>query len=292
MNPTGESAVLDEAYLARGFDRAAATFDAADFVHSVTRDGLIARLAPMTIDAQTVIDLGCATGAAIKPLASRFRGALVVGCDRSALMLAAASRRRTWFSRPALIRADARRLPFADHGVDVVFANLLLPWIAEPTSLFAEISRILRKDGVFVFATLGPDSLSQLRDAWAGVDTRPHVHDFTDMHDLGDAAVAAGLRDPVLDVDRIAITYTSASALFDDLRRAGARNGIATRRRTLLGKRRLGRVVETLEAGCVDGRFPVDLEIVYGHCWGSGVRPGRGEIAVDATHIGRRGSPQ
>lgn len=289
MQTTGDSVRLDETLVLRHFDRAAATLADTEFFHGRARDGLLARLAPITVDAGIVLDLGCATGAAGKALEKRFNGALVVGCDLSGAMLAAARRRRrSWFSRPALVRADALRLPFGSRSIDVVFANMLLPWIDEPAALFREVARVLRKDGVFLFATLGPDSFGQLRAAWEQVDSFPHVHPFADMHDVGDALVAAGLREPVLDVDRMTVTYTNPDALFDDLRKAGAVNSLRSRRRALLGRKRFARLVAALDAGRVAGRIPIDLEIVYGHCWGSGMRPGDGEFAVDATRIGLR----
>jgi malonyl-CoA O-methyltransferase len=288
MHATGDSGRLDEALVLRRFDRAAATFDDTDFMCARTRDGLLARLAPMTVTATSVLDLGCATGVARSALEKRFRGALVTGCDLSAAMLATARQRRSWFSRPALVRADARQLPFTARSIDVVFANMLLPWIDEPAGLFEEVARVLRKDGVFLFATLGPDSLRQLRAAWRRVDTCPHVHDFADMHDVGDALVRAGLREPVLDVDRLTLTYASPGALFDDLRKAGAANSLEARRRSLLGKGRFASLIAALEAERVGGRIPVDLEIVYGHCWGPVTQGGGVEVAIDAGRIGLR----
>ena len=106
---------------------------------------------------------------------------------------------------------------FADASVDVVFANMLLPWIDDPAAAFAEIARVLRQDGLLAFATLGPDSLLELRDAWRTADAGAHVKQFADMHDIGDALVRAGLRDPVLDVDRLSVTYRNSAALFRDI---------------------------------------------------------------------------
>ena len=145
---------IDSAAVERRFDRAAATIDDADFLHALTRDGLIARLQPITVDAGTVVDLGCGTGAAIRPLAKRFRGARIIGVDRSQGMLDRCRKRRLWFTRASFVKADARELPFADHSVDVVYCNLLMPWIDDLAALAREVSRILRKDGLF--STLGP----------------------------------------------------------------------------------------------------------------------------------------
>ena len=75
--------------------------------------------------------------------------------------------------------------------------------------------------GAVLFATLGPDSLQEVRAAFAAVDDRIHVHAAFDMHDLGDLALAAGLAEPVLDVDRIEVTYRASAGLVRDLRGMG-----------------------------------------------------------------------
>lgn len=263
-------------------------FDAADFVHSETRTGLLERLEPMLVAANTVIDLGCGTGSACRALARRFRRSRVIGIDLSRGMLAQLSRKRSWRSKVAAVQADARALPFADQGVDVVFANLLLPWIDDPAGLFREVARVLRKDGLMLFSTLGPDSLLELRRAWQGVDTGAHVNLFMDMHDIGDAAVRAGLREPVLDVDRLAVTYAGSTELFRDLTAAGARNCLRGRRQSLTGKNRFAAMTDALEADRHDDVIRLDLELVYGHCWGSGSVAGSGEHRVAASQIGRR----
>lgn len=288
MHPANYKPTLRAHDVRRRFDRAADGFDEFDFVHTVTRDGLLARLAPMLVDARTVVDLGCATGAAYEPLRQRFRGAHIVAVDFSPRMLRRAARRRGWFSKYSLLQADATAIPLADQSVDVVFCNQLLPWISDAAALFAEVGRILRENGLFLFAALGPDSLVGLRNAWQAVDAGPHVSFFPDMHNLGDAAVRAGLRDPVLDVDRLSVTYTDAAALFRDLTGSGARNSLAGRLPSLTSKQRFQRMTEALPQAGGDRLIELDLELVYGHCWGSGPRPRDGEFHVAVDRIGRR----
>lgn len=277
---------IDSHAVERRFDRVAHSFDDADFLHALTRDGLFARLEPMTVDAGTVVDLGCGTGAAIRPLAKLFRGARVVGVDRSRGMLDRCRKRRLWLTKAEFVRADARDLPFDDHSIDVVFANLLLPWIDDLAPLAREVARVLRKDGLFAFSTLGPDTLGALRDAWAAIDDCVHVNRFVDMHDVGDSVARNGLRDPVLDVDRTTVTYENAAGLFHDLAASGARNALVQRQPALTGRQRFERLCRQLEIG---GRLAVDVEIVYGHCWGSGALPSDGSVRIDAGNIPIRG---
>jgi len=280
---------LNIADVRRRFDRAAKGFDDADFVHTVTRDGLFARLAPVVIDASVVVDLGCATGSATRTLTRRFHGASVVAVDLSLPMLKHCRSKQGWFSRTSVLQADASMLPFADQSVDVVFANLLLPWLNDPGRAASEVSRILREGGLFAFATLGPDSLLEIRNAWAGVDDCSHVNRFLDMHDVGDLMVRAGLRDPVLDVDRLTVNYADADALFRDLTAVGARNSLLQRNRSLVGKRRFANMRDRLESTASGGRISLDLELVYGHCWGGQAAVAKGAVRIDAAAIPVRG---
>ncbi len=290
MSFSDDSSSLRRKDVQRRFDRAAANFDTADFVHSVTRDGLFARLEPVVIEAKTVVDLGSATGSGSRLLARRFRRARVVAIDLAHEMLVEARKKQSWFSRNALVQATAEAMPFADHSVDVVFANLLLPWFSEPTPIFSEIARVLRKDGLFVFATLGPDSLSELRRAWRTVDDGQHVNSFLDMHDLGDVAVRCGLRDPVLDVDHLTVTYADHGALFQDLTAMGARNCLRGRKHSLSGRAQFMAMTDALGGATRDGLLSFELELVYGHCWAAGARPDAGEYRVAASEISRRGA--
>ena len=274
----------------RRSDSAAERFDSADFVHAVTRDGLFERLRPVVHEAARIVDLGSATGSATAPLRKRFGGAHILSLDLSRNMLKQAQRKRAWLSlsRPSFIQADASRLPLQDHSIDVVFANLLLPFIDQPAAVFKEVARVLRKGGIFAFSTLGPDSLKEIRRAWSQVDSDVHVHQFLDMHDIGDALVSSGLSEPVLDVDRLQIHYENPARLFDDLGNVGARNTLQQRRSSLTGKQRFAQMRAALAADSADGKIKLDLELVYGHCWGGGRKMEPGSYTIAASQIGRR----
>lgn len=277
--------LLNTRSVQRHFDRAATSFEAADFVHEVTRDGLFARLEPMRLDARQVLDLGCATGAALPRLEKRFRRARIVGVDISANMLQKAQAHRGWFSRLSFVHSDARALPVADHSVDLVFANLLLPWIDDPAAIAREVCRVLRKDGLFVFSGLGPDSLRELRAAWATVDNYAHVNEFPDMHNIGDALVQSGLRDPVLDVDRLQVSYSDSAALYRDLKAVGGRNALTAQRKSLTGKQAFARMQDELWRFAERNSLQLDLELVYGHCWGRGPASAATDVRIDAGAI-------
>jgi malonyl-CoA O-methyltransferase len=281
--------MLNAKHIRRRFERAASSFDSADFVHAATREGLFARIEPLLVDAKVVVDLGTATGSAIRTLEKRFKPARVIAVDVAHNMLLKAKAKKAWLSKTGFAQTSAAALPLANESVDVIFSNLLLPWLDDPTPVFSEVARVLRKGGVFAFATLGPDSLQEIRRAWAAVDDCPHVNRFADMHDLGDGLVNAGLRDPVLDVDRLSVNYESCDRLFADLTSVGARNTWQQRASALTGKARFAGMVAALNSAAAGSKVQLDLELVFGHCWGAGPKSDPSNYRIDPAQIPIRG---
>lgn len=288
MNQSNDRHPLASTSVKRRFDAAAAGFDNAAFVHTVARDGLLQRVAPMLIKPKQIVDLGCATGAGARALAKQYRGSQVLAVDSSAAMLRESRRLRSRFSKVRELLADAETLPLQKEGTDLVFSNLLLPWLNEPEAAFSRIAHILRPGGLFLFSALGQDSLKELREAWAEVDGYQHVNSFPDMHNIGDALVRAGLRDPVLDVDYLTVTYREPRALYKDLTEAGARNSLTRRNPALTGRQLFHRMERALEKRFQNGQLSLTIEIVYGHAWGGGAPQLAGEFRVPASGIGHR----
>jgi malonyl-CoA O-methyltransferase len=290
MIRTSAEAALPNARAARrAFDRAAG-FDAAAAVHDETRRRLFERLALTRLEPRIAVDLGAATARGSVELAGRYPDARVLALDTSLGMLRAAQSRTPSTAAIALICADAHALPLGPGSAQLVFANLVLPWCL-PHTVFAEAARVLGEGGLFAFATLGPDTLAEIRRAWAAVDDSIHVHAFFDMHDLGDLALAAGLTEPVLDVDRIEVSYADLAALVRDLRACGAVNVAAGRRRSLTGARRWAAFEARLRGSLGGARLTVTLEVVFGQAWGRGpqaVRGASGEFGIAVDQIGRR----
>jgi malonyl-CoA O-methyltransferase len=148
--------------------------------------------------------------------------------DAAGGMLRRARRHRPRFRRVARVAADAAQLPFAAARFDLVFCNLVLQWCPDPDAVFREVHRVLGERSLFLFSTFGPDTLKELRAAWAGVDEYSHVNRFIDMHDIGDALIRAGFAEPVMDVEHITMTYASVHDLMRDLKAVGAHNATAS----------------------------------------------------------------
>lgn len=262
------------------FRRAAAGYAAADFLHAEIRSRLLERLDLVNLAAQAALDLGAGPPEATADLARRLPQTRVMALDLVAEMLGTET--RDW----ARLCADAHRLPLADASVDLVTANMLLHWCAEPSLVLAEVRRILRYPGLFLFSTLGPDSLRELRTAWSDVDDFGHTLVFADMHNVGDALLRAGFAEPVVDVERVKVTYRNIRDLVADLRSVGATNAGADRRRALTGRRRwvaMTAAYEKQRDGA--GLLPVTVEVIYGQAWAAAGRreasPGVVEVPLD-----------
>ena len=291
---------LDRPGVRASFDRASTTYEAAAVLQARVADELVSRLEPFNFTPEVVLDLGAGTGRMTAALKRRYRRSLVIALDLAPGMLHEARRHQQWLRRFERVCGDAMRLPFADASVDVVVSSLMLQWCDPPDAAFAEIRRVLKPEGFLALTTLGPDTLIELRTAWAEADSETdaatpvynHVNHFTDMHDVGDALVRAGLSEPVLDVDRIQLTYPDTLSLMRDLKAIGAHNVTAGRPRGLLGRARLKRMQQAYETFRRNGQLPATYEVVYAVAWGATGKPASalvgGEARIAPGSIKRR----
>jgi malonyl-CoA O-methyltransferase len=285
---------IDGARVRRSFGRAARSYDAAAVLQSRVRAELLERLEVVRLEPAVVLDLGAGTGHGSLALRRRYRGSQVVALDLAPGMLQEAGRRQTLLRRFRRVCADAAALPIGAARVDLVFSNLMLQWCNDPDIVFRECRRVLKPGGLVTFTTFGPDTLVELRRAWAAADDgHTHVNRFIDMHDLGDALVRSGLAEPVLDVERYTLTYATVRDLMRDLKAIGAHNANAGRPRGLTGKRAFERMTAAYESCRREERLPATYEVVFGQAWAPARPPSPpgtpGEVTVPVARIGRRG---
>lgn len=282
---------LDPHAVQRAFDAASATYEAAAGVQAEIRGRLLERLDFVRLAPTVVLDLGAGPGQAARALKERYRRAEVIALDISERMLEQVGRRQRLWRRLQRLAADAHSLPLADASVDLVFSNLMLEWRCDPDAVFREVRRVLKPGGLLTFATLGPDTLKELREAWRGVDAGVHVHRFIDMHDLGDALVRAQFAEPVMDTERLTVTYANLGALRRELKLTGSRNlavgrpaGLTSRGRGELLKKQLAALMRA-------GRLSLSVEVVYGHAWVGELRRKQAaneEVRIPIAALGRR----
>jgi malonyl-CoA O-methyltransferase len=229
-------------------------------------------------DAKTptlVVDIGCGPGHASRAMQQRWPKAQVLALDLAMPMLRQHDADASLFTRalprplarlltrsPARLCADARALPLADHSVDLLFSNLCLQWVDDLPSVFAGFRRVLKPGGMLVVSTFGPDTLYELRVAFAEADAIPHVSPFASIAQFGDALIASGFRNPVLDRDDLVTRYDDLPALMRELRAIGATNALHARRHTLTGKSRFANAANAYETFRDDDRLPATWEII------------------------------
>jgi malonyl-CoA O-methyltransferase len=272
---------IDSRAVRRQFARAASTYDASAVLQREVGARMMERLDLIRLTPSVILDAGCGTGEALPELAARYPQSRRVALDVALPMLLAARERiragRSLVERllsalggrapgsPSLICGDVAALPFATGSFGLVWSNLALQWVAEMPRAIAELHRVLEVGGLVTFTTFGPDTLKELRAAFAAVDAHPHVARFTDMHDIGDLLVQTGFADPVMQMEMLTLTYPDARSLARELRAIGATNATTGRRRGLTGRRRFERALAGLEAA--RHRIPATFEVIYGHAW-------------------------
>jgi malonyl-CoA O-methyltransferase len=291
MPSTADEYFLDLRAVRRAFDAASRGYDQAAVVQGEIRSRLLERLDIVRLEPRHVLDLGAATGHAARALQQRYRSALVIALDLSVAMLRQSRRQQGLLRRFVRVAGDAHRLPLRDASIDLVFSNLMLEWSPDPDLVFREVRRVLRPGGLLTFTTLGPDTLREVRDLWRRIDPHTHVHRFIDMHDLGDALVRTGFAEPVMDTERLTITYPDLPTLLRELKASGSGNLASGRPRGLLGRS----AWQALRAHATDaarnGKFAVSVEVVYGQAWAGATRERaspEAEVRVPVRAIGRR----
>ncbi|MEJ2393863.1 MAG: malonyl-ACP O-methyltransferase BioC [Candidatus Thiodiazotropha sp.] len=265
--PPDSPSIIDKRQARLAFSRAAPHYDQVAALQREIAGRMLDRLAYIKLQPAVVLDVGAGTGDASHALAMLYTEAQVIALDFALPMLQQTSRRENTGAVPACLCGDAERLPLADASVDMIFSSATLQWCNDLQGTFREFLRVLRPNGMLLFSTFGPDTLMELRASWAAVDGGSHVSPFWDMHNIGDAMLLAGLAEPVVDVDRLQVTYDDVSTLMHDLKMLGAHNVTRDRQRGLTGKGRLQAMYRAYERFRRDGRLPASYEVVYGHAW-------------------------
>ena len=262
-----EKNTIDKQQARRAFNKAAASYDAVAELQNEIGDRLIERLDYVRLQPARILDLGAGTGFFSSALLKRYRKADVVALDLAENMLRQVQSRGGWFRKPRCVCADGESLPFADDSFDFIFSNLMLQWCVDLEATLAELRRVLAPGGLLMFATFGPDTLMELRASWEAVDGFTHVNSFVDMHDVGDSLVNTRWAEPVMDSERITVTYRELSTLMQDLKQIGAHNVTLGRSRGLTGRQRMQQFAAAYEQYRAEGVLPASYEVVYGHAW-------------------------
>ena len=269
---------IDRLAVRRQFARRAGRLAQANFLLREAESQMLSRLDLIKMTPASIVEIGSGLGDGLLALRKRYPEASLLGVDVAeplvrharqrlsppadgflARLLDSTVRRRQPLASLAV--ADGAQMPLRDYSAELIWSNLCLHWFDDPVSTVAEWHRIIRPDGLLMFSMFGVDTLKELRAGGA------ELMQFHDMHDLGDALVAAGFADPVMDMSIIKVAFSSADKAIEDLRSMGG-NALLSRRKGLAGREQLRRWrLELSQLRDKDGAIPVTFEIIYGHAW-------------------------
>lgn len=261
------------------FNHAAVSYDEAAVLQRQVAEHLRERLELTTVEPNIILDMGAGTGILTKKIIQEYPKATIIAMDMSEQMLQRATfnlREKSILQkikqpfRPkkkTLICADANQIPLADNSVDLLVSNLMLQWCDDLDAVLAEFKRVLKPDALLMVTSFGPDTLKELRQAWAEIDDDEHVNTFIDMHDFGDALIRNGFGQPVMDVENFTLTYQKPIGVLKDLKAIGATSASKGRRAGLTGKQRFTAMLDAYEKQRKNGLIPATFEVIHGHAW-------------------------
>lgn len=261
------------------FDKAATTYEENAVAQREIGERLFERLQFIRLNPETILDLGSGTGFLLPKLRAAFPQANIAAIDVSKASLEQAKKNYHHLDID-FQQADANQLPFSDNAFDVIISNLMLPWSPDMMQTFASCLRSLKKGGLFIFTTVGIDTLKELRHAFSQVDALDHVNTFYDMHDIGDGLLHTGFADPVVDMEYLTVTYRQLDTLFQDLKKTGSHLLPGSGHQGLYARKKWQHMCEAYEQfKTPQGVYPATIEIIYGHAF----KPQRATQRVDAS---------
>ncbi|MDP1771600.1 MAG: malonyl-ACP O-methyltransferase BioC [Methylobacter sp.] len=259
---------LDKAKIKQSFAAASVTYDGVAALQRTVGNALL-----NTINAEsltgTLLDLGCGTGFLTANLVGSWGNGTqsvpymnAIALDIALPMVQVTRAKLVDAPNVNYVCADAEQLPLAGQIVDGVFSNLALQWCVNLEGVFTDIKRVMKPDGRLVFSTFGPQTLQELKSAWADVDDFNHVNDFYGEQQLRHFLQLAGYTEIAIETKIYLSSYDSVLALMKELKHIGAHNVIAGRNKSITSKSQMQRMIAAYEQHRTGDLIPATFEVM------------------------------
>jgi malonyl-CoA O-methyltransferase len=257
------------------------SIDRIDFYLREVERRMLERLSWTKLIPENILDIGCGRGAGLVALQQLFPSATSIGVDLAFGMMnptsltlhekPTSSKLAKFFHQfkakpipealPIFVQAVSERLPFSANSFDLIWSNLMFHWLPDAQISALEWYRVIRPSGLLSFTALGVDTFKELKGIGVPLMALP------DMHDIGDLLVKSGFSEPVMDQQKLVLTYTDAKKLIEEIGSFGG-NVQRARSKSLVADKGWSRSLEALEAlRGADGKISLTTEIVFGHTW-------------------------
>ena len=246
----------------KSFNTRASSYDKYSLIQKEVSLRIIEKLKFIKISPKNILDLGCGTGYLSLLLKKLYPNAHITCLDFSPEMLYHCKLKEPEFET---ICADIEDLPFKTSKYDIIISSLTLHWCKETEKIFYDIYKILNKNGIFIFTTVGPDTLSELKETYKLIDDKEHINIFNDMHIYGDLLLNTGFDNPVMDVEKIVMEYPNVQNVFNSIKKIGA-NTIINSHGGKITKSMYRKIID-LYPKTEKMKYPVTYEVIYGTSW-------------------------
>ena len=244
------------------FNRRAKTYDNYSIIQKEVANRVFDRLSAIKIKPKLILDLGCGTGSLTQKISVLYPDAKIIPLDFSEKMLRIC---RSKVNDASPVCADIENIPINESCFDLIISSLTFHWATDLYGTFLKSYKLLKNDGCFLFSSIGPDTLFELRNALLKVDAHERVNRFIDMHHYGDALLKIGFSDPVVDNEKIIVEYNSFCDVLKSLKKIGA-NTVEKISEKKLSKRDYRTALDGYEIN-ENSNYPVTYEVLYGLAW-------------------------
>lgn len=251
-------------HVRQAFSRHATEYDTHAQLQQSVLFNALREMEPRFRERMTLLDAGCGTGYLMELLRHCEVPFTVMSCDVAFGMCEQAAARRSEEHDNHVACADVTALPYADESCDMAVSSLTMQWVERLGEALAEIHRVLKPGGTAMVTTFGPMTLQELREAFAAVDSLPHVSDFLPAEEVAEYARKAGFTVGNISTEFRTQHYENVRDLMRAIRAIGASNKVEGRRRSLTGRHRFGAMESTYREAYETARgIPASWEILY-----------------------------